>query len=197
MNERVMYWPRGRVWGGSSALNAMVYIRGHPHDYDRWGREGAKGWAYKLVVCASISGQIYMCRSCLPYFKRAQSHQIASDGDVYRGSKGPLRVQQCKGDHPLHQAWLKAGQEAGKTCFVHILSIYTLIPGYGFTHDVNGYRQEGVSYFDQTIKDGKRWSTAQAYLWPVRKLFKLFINLSCKTACRYYTDRTYSLRVTF
>lgn len=54
MNERVMYWPRGRVWGGSSALNAMVYIRGHARDYDRWVTEGADGWSYA---------------ECLPYFK--------------------------------------------------------------------------------------------------------------------------------
>jgi len=47
MNNRAIYWPRGRVWGGSSSLNAMVYIRGHPLDYDRWEKEGAKGWAFK------------------------------------------------------------------------------------------------------------------------------------------------------
>lgn len=47
MNDRVFYWPRGRVWGGSSSLNAMVYVRGHPYDYDRWESEGATGWAYK------------------------------------------------------------------------------------------------------------------------------------------------------
>lgn len=58
---RVMYWPRGRVWGGSSALNAMVYIRGHAHDYDRWEKEGAEGWSYA---------------DCLPYFKKAQTHPL-------------------------------------------------------------------------------------------------------------------------
>lgn len=54
MNQRVMYWPRGKVWGGSSALNAMVYVRGHAKDYDRWVAEGAPGWSYA---------------ECLPYFK--------------------------------------------------------------------------------------------------------------------------------
>ena len=58
---RIMYWPRGRVWGGSSALNAMVYIRGHAYDYDRWEREGAKGWSYA---------------DCLPYFKKSQTHTL-------------------------------------------------------------------------------------------------------------------------
>ena len=56
-----MYRPRGRVWGGSSALNAMVYIRGHAHDYDRWEDEGAKDWSYA---------------DCLPYFKKSQTHQL-------------------------------------------------------------------------------------------------------------------------
>ena len=56
-----MYWPRGRVWGGSSALNAMVYIRGHAYDYDAWEAAGAKGWAYA---------------DCLPYFKKSQTHEL-------------------------------------------------------------------------------------------------------------------------
>lgn len=50
MNERVLYWPRGRVWGGSSALNAMAYVRGHPYDYDRWEKEGATNWSYKYDI---------------------------------------------------------------------------------------------------------------------------------------------------
>lgn len=56
-----MYWPRGRVWGGSSSLNAMVYIRGHAEDYNRWQREGAEGWDYE---------------HCLPYFRKAQCHEL-------------------------------------------------------------------------------------------------------------------------
>ena len=57
---RVLYWPRGRVWGGSSALNAMVYVRGHAFDYDRWQEEGAEGWSYA---------------DCLPYFQKSQTHE--------------------------------------------------------------------------------------------------------------------------
>ena len=74
-NNRKMYWPRGKVWGGSSSLNAMVYIRGHHMDYDTWENLGAKGWNYQ---------------NCLPYFKKAQSH--AYGGDDYRGDSGPLHV---------------------------------------------------------------------------------------------------------
>jgi len=74
-NNRVMYWPRGRVWGGSSSLNAMAYVRGHALDYDRWEKEGARNWDYE---------------HCLPYFKKAQNHELG--GDDYRGGSGPLHV---------------------------------------------------------------------------------------------------------
>ena len=96
MNNRVMYWPRGRVWGGSSSLNAMVYIRGHAFDYDRWESEGAAGWSYA---------------DCLPYFQKAQTHELG--GDDYRGGNGPLHVSRGKTNHPLHKAFLEAGVQAG------------------------------------------------------------------------------------
>lgn len=64
MDNRVMYWPRGRVWGGSSSLNAMVYIRGHAEDYNRWQREGAEDWDYE---------------HCLPYFRKAQCHELGEN----------------------------------------------------------------------------------------------------------------------
>ena len=96
VNNRVMYWPRGRVWGGSSSLNAMVYIRGHAEDYNRWEKEGAAGWNYA---------------SCLPYFKKAESH--SPGGSEYRGGAGPLKVTRYGGQKVLDQAWLEAGQQAG------------------------------------------------------------------------------------
>lgn len=96
MNNRVMYWPRGRVWGGSSSLNAMVYIRGHAFDYDRWESEGAQGWNYF---------------SCLPYFKKAQTHRLG--GDEYRGDQGPLHVSMRNWNNPLHEVFIQAGQQAG------------------------------------------------------------------------------------
>ena len=95
-NNRKMYWPRGRVWGGCSSHNAMVYVRGHALDYDRWSKEGATGWSYA---------------ECLPYFKRSQTHNLGED--EYRGSDGPLRVTQGTGENPLHQAFLDAGVQAG------------------------------------------------------------------------------------
>lgn len=96
MDGRVLYWPRGRVWGGSSSLNAMVYIRGHAEDYNRWHRQGAKGWDYA---------------HCLPYFRKAQRHELGAN--MYRGGDGPLHVSRGKTNHPLHQAFLQAARQAG------------------------------------------------------------------------------------
>lgn len=130
-NNRVMFHPRGKVWGGSSSINAMVYIRGHPLDYDRWESEGAVGWSYA---------------DCLPYFRRAQEHQLG--GDLYRGGQGPLYVSRGLMDNPLYGCFMQAGKQAG----------------YGLTDDVNGFRQEGFGHFDMTIKQGRRCSTSAAYL---------------------------------
>jgi choline dehydrogenase len=96
MDGRQLYWPRGRVLGGSSSLNAMVYIRGHALDYDRWVAEGATGWSYAEV---------------LPYFRRAETFSIGPD--AYRGGDGPLTVTRGTGDNPLFDAWIAAGEEAG------------------------------------------------------------------------------------
>ncbi|XP_013916140.1 PREDICTED: choline dehydrogenase, mitochondrial [Thamnophis sirtalis] len=133
MDNRILYWPRGRVWGGSSSLNAMVYIRGHAEDYNRWSKEGAVGWDYEF---------------CLPYFKKAQTHELGAD--LYRGGDGPLHVSRGKTKNPLHCAFLDAAQQAG----------------YPFTDDMNGFQQEGFGWMDMTIYEGKRWNTASAYLRP-------------------------------
>lgn len=137
VSDRVYYWPRGRVWGGCSTLNAMVYVRGHPLDYDRWESEGAKGWSF---------------RNCLPYFKKAETY-TGSKGpsDLYRGYNGPLYVTRSPADHPLHQAFLEAGR-------LHPI---------GTTEDMNGFKQEGLGIMDQTIHNGVRCSTSAAYITPI------------------------------
>ncbi len=96
LNNRSLYWPRGKVLGGSSSLNAMVYIRGHAKDFDRWHLEGATGWDYKSV---------------LPYFKRSESY--SKGGDEYRGGNGPLKVIDKISDNPLFDAFIEAGMQAG------------------------------------------------------------------------------------
>ena len=77
MGGRRMYWPRGRGWGGSSSINAMVYIRGNAWDYDHWSQLGNKGWSYESV---------------LPYFKKAENFEGDGD-DAYHGQDGPLSVK--------------------------------------------------------------------------------------------------------
>jgi len=135
MDDRVMDQPRGKALGGSSSINGMAYIRGNAGDYDGWADlKGLDGWAY---------------RHCLPYFKKAETHELG--GDAYHGDSGPLYVTRGKCENPLPRAWIEAGQQAG----------------YGHTPDMNGERNEGVGPMDRTTKDGLRWSTANAYLRPV------------------------------
>ena len=98
VNNRKFYWPRGRVLGGSSSLNAMVYVRGHAEDQNRWAREcGDETWNYDHM---------------LPYFKRAQC--FYKGGDLYRGGDGPLHVTEGSFEAtPLFDAFIEAGVQAG------------------------------------------------------------------------------------
>ncbi|MBT6094629.1 MAG: choline dehydrogenase [Rhodospirillaceae bacterium] len=134
--DRSLHCPRGKVLGGSSSINGMVYVRGHACDFDEWERLGAAGWAY---------------RDCLPYFRKAETS--AYGADAYRGGDGPLHT--CNGNamaNPLYRAFIDAGVEAG----------------YPPTADYNGFQQEGFGRMDMTVKDGVRWSAANAYLKPIR-----------------------------
>jgi len=137
LNNRRLNCPRGLGLGGSSSINGLVYVRGNPHDFERWAEEGARGWAYADV---------------LPYFKRAESR--AGGGDAYRGGEdnggGPLSVTYGSLKNPLNQAWLDAARQAG----------------YQLTEDYNGYRQEGFGAMEMTVRDGARCSAAKAYLRP-------------------------------
>jgi len=96
LGGRRLHTPRGKVLGGSSSINGLVYVRGNPLDFDRWRDEGAQGWAYGDV---------------LPYFRRAEDR--AEGGDAYRGAGGPLKTRYGTLDNPLHEAWLKSAEAAG------------------------------------------------------------------------------------
>ena len=96
LNDRSIEHPRGRVLGGSSSINGMMYIRGHARDYDRWAQSGCRGWSYSDV---------------LPYFKRAEAHALGADD--YHGADGPLAVSVGKMANPLCDAFVRAGVEAG------------------------------------------------------------------------------------
>ena len=96
LDGRRLHCPRGRVLGGSSSINGMVYVRGNPHDFDRWHEEGANGWSYANV---------------LPYFRRAES--FSEGGDDYRGDDGPLHTKRGRRRNPLYAAFVEAGRQAG------------------------------------------------------------------------------------
>lgn len=140
LGGRRLACPRGKVIGGSSSINGMVYVRGHAMDYDHWAEAGADGWAYADV---------------LPYFKRMETWDDAGHGGDpgWRGLAGPLHVMRGPRDNPLHDAFVQAGREAG----------------YEITNDYNGQKQEGFGPFEQTVHKGRRWSAANAYLKPALK----------------------------
>jgi choline dehydrogenase len=96
LNGRRISCPRGKVLGGSSSINGMVYVRGHPLDFERWEEEGAKGWGFSSV---------------LPYFRRAES--FAGGADAYRGGEGPLTTARGRKSNPLYGAFIEAGRQAG------------------------------------------------------------------------------------
>ncbi|MEM1237228.1 MAG: choline dehydrogenase [Pseudomonadota bacterium] len=129
MAGRKLDQPRGKVLGGSSSLNGMVFVRGHRADYDRWEAEGATGWGYDDV---------------LPFFKSIETN--ARGADDYRGGKGPIQIQRYTDNHPIEDAFIEAGLQAG-----HIAPA-----------DYNGADQEGVTSYDANIDGGYRSGTARA-----------------------------------
>ncbi|MFV1466157.1 choline dehydrogenase [Idiomarina sp. HB] len=134
LNNREMHCPRGKVLGGSSSINGMVYVRGHARDFDEWQEHGAEGWDYQ---------------NCLPYFKKAEDWAFGAD--EYRSKDGPLAVNNGNNmQNPLYKAFIKAGVNAG----------------YMETNDYNGFQQEGFGAMHMTVKNGVRWSAANAYLRP-------------------------------
>ncbi|ODN69467.1 Oxygen-dependent choline dehydrogenase [Methylobrevis pamukkalensis] len=96
LGGRRMHCPRGKVLGGSSSINGLVYVRGNPADFDRWQDEGARGWSHADV---------------LPYFRRAESRQ--EGGDEYRGDAGPLATRYGTLKNPLYHAFVDAALQAG------------------------------------------------------------------------------------
>ncbi|MEU4158303.1 choline dehydrogenase [Actinoplanes sp. NPDC026670] len=139
MNDRRIYHARGKVLGGSSSINGMIFQRGNPLDYERWAADpGMADWDYA---------------HCLPYFNRMENCLAADPDDPYRGHDGPLVLERGPGTNPLFQAMLKASEQAG----------------YPPTTDVNGERQEGFALFDRNIRRGRRLSAAGAYLHPAMK----------------------------
>ena len=134
-NGRTHTWPRGKVLGGSSSINGLLYIRGQSQDYDGWRQMGNPGWAWEDV---------------LPYFKRSENFERGPN--EFHGGGGPLHVSEVSETHPVSDAVIEAGIQAG-------------IP---YKSDVNTGDQEGISYYHLTVRNGLRCSAAVAYLNPVK-----------------------------
>ena len=135
LNNRKIYCPRGKVLGGSSAINLMIYIRGNHRDYDRWQELGNSGWSYQDV---------------LPYFKKSEQQQRGTS--EFHETDGELGVTDPIAPTAISQRYIDAAMALG----------------YNYNPDFNGSQQEGVGRYQCTIKDGKRHSSAAAFLLPIR-----------------------------
>lgn len=136
LNDRRIAFPRGKVVGGSSAINALTYIRGHRLDFDGWRRRGNPGWGYDDL---------------LPVFKQVEDNSRGAS--AYRGAGGPLRVADCLDPHAGHEAFLAAAQTLG----------YQSNPAWEFS---NPQPENGAGLYQKNIKDGRRHSAAEAFLVP-------------------------------
>lgn len=146
---RAISWPRGRVLGGSSSINGLLYVRGQPQDYDHWAQLGCTGWSWADV---------------LPLFKRAEAWK-GPDPAGLRGREGPLSVQTTRLSRRIVDHWVDAAEAAG----------------YPRTEDYNGEDQEGVGYFQLTMRGGRRCSSAVAYLRPAKGRHNLRIVTDAQT----------------
>jgi choline dehydrogenase len=137
LGGRRVHHARGKVLGGSSSINGMIFQRGNPMDYERWASgAGMETWDHA---------------HCLPYFKKMENCLAARPDDPFRGHDGPLVLERGPARGPLFDAFFAAVQEVG----------------YELTEDVNGYRQEGFAKFDRNVYKGRRLSASRAYLHPV------------------------------
>ncbi|XP_046815226.1 glucose dehydrogenase [FAD, quinone]-like [Vespa crabro] len=145
MNDQRSCWTRGKVLGGSSVLNTMLYIRGNRRDFDQWESFGNPGWGYDDV---------------LPYFKKSQDQRnpYLARNTKYHSTGGYLTIQDSPYNTPLGPAYLQAAEEMG----------YKIV-------DVNGQQQTGFAFFQYTMRRGARCSSAKAFVRPIkfRKNFHL------------------------
>lgn len=147
-NRRITF-PRGKVVGGSSAINAMTYIRGHQFCFDRWERAGNPGWGYEAL---------------LPYFKKSERNELGET--PYRGGDGPLAVSMCTDPHAAHKAFLAAVAQQQ----------FKVDARYDFNQPTP---VNVAGYYQKNILDGKRHSVADAFLAPVLSRSNLEVRSNC------------------
>ena len=136
LNQRSLWWPRGKVLGGSSSINAMCYIRGHAKDYDQWAADGCEGWDWNSV---------------LPYFCKAENNTRGRS--ALHGDEGPLAVSDPRYLNELTPVFLQAAEQAG----------------FSANNDFNGDQQQGFGLYQTTTREGRRCSSAAAYLKPIKQ----------------------------
>ncbi|NVK13485.1 MAG: GMC family oxidoreductase N-terminal domain-containing protein [Rhodobacteraceae bacterium] len=147
LNGRAAYWPRGKVLGGSSSINAMAYVRGLPHDFDDWEAAGATGWGWDNVR-----------RS----YEALETNDEWHEGRRRLRGTGPVRVTDLSERmHPFAENFLAAGQDIG----------WPFLPDMNAAAEegANTLPSEGMGYARSTVKDGRRWSSADAFLRPAMK----------------------------
>ncbi|MAC79474.1 MAG: choline dehydrogenase [Rhodobacteraceae bacterium] len=137
LNGRSQVWPRGRVVGGCSSINAMAYMRGLPGDFDDWGRAGAQGWTWDAVRAT---------------YDAIETHEDRDDrGRAHRRGTGPVWVSDLRRDmHPFSRQFLAAAEQSG----------------WPVLDDLNAGRGEGLGYYRSSVRHGRRWSAADAFLRP-------------------------------
>ncbi|MEM6409577.1 MAG: choline dehydrogenase [Pseudomonadota bacterium] len=148
LNGRSIKWPRGKVLGGSSSINGLLYVRGQKQDYDGWRQLGCTGWSWEDVG---------------PLFRRAETYENGDKADEYRGEDGPLSVSDTTVTRQIVDDWLTSAVNAG----------------YKRAKDYNGADQEGVALFQLTTRNGRRCSTAVAYLNPAKSRQNLTVLTKC------------------
>ncbi len=149
--NRSIPWPRGKVLGGSSSINGLLYVRGQQEDFNRWRELGNVGWAWDDV---------------LPFFKKLEKWEDPRNlqDKKFRGFEGPLTVSSMRLKRQIVDCWVESAVNSG----------------YSRNDDYNGTKQEGVGYFQQTAKFGKRCSAATAYLYGIKKRTNLSIFTKAK-----------------
>lgn len=160
LNGRKGYQPRGKALGGSSAINAMLYVRGHKSDYDGWADLGCDGWSWD---------------ECLPYFKRAENNKDGSE--EYHGANGPLHVSNQKAPRPISRAFVEAATE----CQHRETADFN-------TGDNEGVGLYQVTQFHDEARNGERCSAAAAYLHPIRKTRKNLTIITGAHATKILTE---------
>ena len=140
LNGRTAYWPRGRVLGGSSSINAMAYLRGMPHDFNDWEKAGAQGWNWDAV------------RQTYETFET--QYELSPQGERKAKGDGPVLVSELSNQmHPFTKHFMEGAKQMGWTV----------------SDNLNGNDTEGVMYMRSTVHNGRRWSSADAFLRPAMK----------------------------